>query len=54
MFPDSTIFECSNSWELTLKGFLTHDDNSGNIHDGTVNKLFVALTKRNEMRQEEG
>ena len=39
---------------FTLKGYLVsyqfaHNDNSRNIHDEMVNKLFVASTTRNKM-----
>ena len=54
MFPDSSVLEYSDSLAFTLKGYsdsypFTRDDNSGNIHDKMVNKLFVASTTRNKM-----
>ena len=55
MFPDSSILEYSDSLAFTLKGYsdskpFIQDDNSGNIHDKMVNKLFVASTTRNKMK----
>ena len=55
MFPDSPILENSDLRTFTLKGYsdsrpFTHGDNSENIHDEIVNKLFVASTTRNKMR----
>ena len=51
MFPDSSILEYSDSLAFPLKRYsdsqaFAHDNNSGNIHDEMVNKLFVASGQR--------
>ena len=54
MFPDSPILDYSDSLAFALNGRsdsrpFTHGDNSGNIHDEIVNKLFAASTTRTKM-----